>query len=400
MKRFHLVLLVGLLLLCCAVTADAQICCEGRVGDANGQGGDEPTVGDITTLVLIRYIYGGMLPPDWQDDFCALEADVNQSGGTNPTVEDITITDISMLIDYLYIHGPHDPVHNPDGVVLPPCPGQSGNPHGYMVAMGSCKGGSALSSPSAPVSTCMTYNYDGAGTLALTHVNAGLNCCPNPTLTVTVSGNVITITETDENLCRCLCLYDIQYKIENLPDGQYRIVVNEAIDGGGAPLEFTAVFDNPVSGEYCVARNVYPWSDDVGGMVTAHSGCLQHNGAALSAVPRNQSCLSYSYDGSGVLSITRSNAAFNCCVDNLAVAVEHDGNTVTITEYDVLSNPCTCLCLYDFEYAVLNLPPGEYDFEIVEKYVSSGPSLNFSIDLSGAPTGDLCVTRDFYPWGE
>ena len=33
------------------------------------------------------------------------EADVNQSGGANPTCDDITISDISILIDYLFITG-------------------------------------------------------------------------------------------------------------------------------------------------------------------------------------------------------------------------------------------------------------------------------------------------------
>ena len=400
MKTFKFVFLIGILLLCCVITTEAEDCCQGRVGDVDGLGGDEPTIGDINKLIEMLYIYGGILPPGLLDDICLTEADVNQSGGCNPVwPDDITITDINILIDYLYVGGPYDPVYNPAGAHLNDCLACD-EPQGYMVSMGTCKSGAAQSAMAAPVSTCITYDYDGDGALTLTHVNAGLNCCPSPTLTVTVDGNVITITETDENQCHCLCLYDIQYKVENLTDGQYQIVVNEAIDGGGDPLAFTVVFDNPVIGEYCVARSVYPWSDDVGGMVVTHSGCLSHEGAALSTVPSNQSCISYSYDGSGVLSITHSNAAFNCCVDNLGVAVERDGNTITITEYEILSNPCTCLCLYDFEYAVLNLPPGQYNFVIVENYVSSSPSLNFSADLGANPVGELCVTRDYYPWGE
>jgi hypothetical protein len=34
-----------------------------------------------------------------------LEADINQSGGESPTCGDITISDISQLIDYLFITG-------------------------------------------------------------------------------------------------------------------------------------------------------------------------------------------------------------------------------------------------------------------------------------------------------
>ncbi len=76
--------------------------CEGRVGDANGLGGDEPTIGDISVMIDAKFITGtcdGIIA-------CLAEADVNQSGGTDPTCDDITIGDISILIDYLFISGP------------------------------------------------------------------------------------------------------------------------------------------------------------------------------------------------------------------------------------------------------------------------------------------------------
>jgi hypothetical protein len=77
-------------------------CCEGRVGDANGSGVDEPTIGDISVMIDAKFIAGtcdGKI-------VCLSEADINQSGGSNPTCEDITIGDISILIDYLFITGP------------------------------------------------------------------------------------------------------------------------------------------------------------------------------------------------------------------------------------------------------------------------------------------------------
>ncbi len=83
------------------LTAAITSCCEGRVGDANGLGGDEPTIGDISTMVDHLFID---IPLLW----CAEEADVNQSGGTDPQQGpggDITIGDISVLIDYLFLTG-------------------------------------------------------------------------------------------------------------------------------------------------------------------------------------------------------------------------------------------------------------------------------------------------------
>lgn len=76
-------------------------CCVGRVGDANGSGDDEPTIGDISVMIDAKFITGdcgGILT-------CLTEADINQSGGANPTCDDITIGDISILIDYLFITG-------------------------------------------------------------------------------------------------------------------------------------------------------------------------------------------------------------------------------------------------------------------------------------------------------
>jgi hypothetical protein len=76
-------------------------CCVGRVGDANGLGGDEPTISDISVMIDALFISGnpGIIA-------CLAEADVNQSGGADPQPEDLTISDISTLIDYLFITGP------------------------------------------------------------------------------------------------------------------------------------------------------------------------------------------------------------------------------------------------------------------------------------------------------
>jgi len=80
---------------------DACDCCAGRVGDANGQAGDEPTISDVSVIIDAKFITGscnGILN-------CLAEADINQSGGTRPTCDDVTISDISILIDYLFITG-------------------------------------------------------------------------------------------------------------------------------------------------------------------------------------------------------------------------------------------------------------------------------------------------------
>ncbi len=76
------------------------ICCIARVGDANNSGADEPTIGDVSTLIDALFISS-----DLALLVCLAEADINQSGGASPTTADITIGDVSYLIDYLFIGG-------------------------------------------------------------------------------------------------------------------------------------------------------------------------------------------------------------------------------------------------------------------------------------------------------
>lgn len=86
-------------------------CCAGRVGDVNGSGEDEPTIGDITRL--IDFLFISEIPPD-----CVEEADINLSGTqVNPPLgwEDVTIGDITYLISYLFISPEGEPP-------LPDCP--------------------------------------------------------------------------------------------------------------------------------------------------------------------------------------------------------------------------------------------------------------------------------------
>ena len=93
-------------------------CCTGRVGDANGSGGDDPTIGDVSQMIDALFITASetvlLTPPA-----CIDEADVNLSSQNSPAhwppvFEDITIGDISALIDALFITA--------DLSILPNCP--------------------------------------------------------------------------------------------------------------------------------------------------------------------------------------------------------------------------------------------------------------------------------------
>jgi len=77
-------------------------CCVGKIGDVNNSGGDGiPTISDVSMLIDALFITGNC-----SKIVCIAEADANQSGGANPGCSDLTISDISTLIDYLFITGP------------------------------------------------------------------------------------------------------------------------------------------------------------------------------------------------------------------------------------------------------------------------------------------------------
>ncbi len=108
---------------------------------------------------------------------------------------------------------------------------------------------------------CIQYKYVD-NTLMITHVNAGLNCCPEPmNATVTVKDGVITIDETRAaNNCKCLCLYDVNYTVNELPAGTYIIEAKSMTDlAGDDELKGTVDLVKNPEGSFCVARTHYPW---------------------------------------------------------------------------------------------------------------------------------------------
>ncbi len=109
---------------------------------------------------------------------------------------------------------------------------------------------------------CIEYTYSG-NTLKIKHVNAGMNCCPEPmNASISVDGGIITIDESKAaNGCKCLCIFDIDYQIDNLPAGSYKLVIKPFLElGSHQPLEGTIDLKKEPSGYFCAERTNYPWS--------------------------------------------------------------------------------------------------------------------------------------------
>ncbi len=53
-------------------------------------------------------------------------------------------------------------------------------------------------------------------------------------------------------------------------------------------------------------------------------------------------------------------AFYNCCPDRFDYTVGLQGTVIDVTEDEVLTVPCTCLCCYNLMTEIEDVPPGEY----------------------------------------
>lgn len=125
------------------------------------------------------------------------------------------------------------------------------------------------------------------------------------------------------------------------------------------------------------------------------SDCLLKNGQSPN-IPATMSCISYTYNGT--LSITHNNAVFNCCPGDLSATFNLEGDTIYITEAES-SGMCDCMCLYDLDFEITNLPAGIYVLHLNEPYISDQTEiLECTIDLLNSSSGSYCVPRTNYPY--
>jgi hypothetical protein len=136
----------------------------------------------------------------------------------------------------------------------------------------------------------------------------------------------------------------------------------------------------------------------VGSLVQA-TGCLLTQEAHETAPPRGmQDCIEFEYDTGGTLILRHRNAGFNCCPGTITADIEIFGHVIAITEHEEQYG-CRCLCLYNLDYMVEHLQPGEYEILVKELYTVEGDKpLSFTVNFLLSPSGSFCVDRNHYPW--
>ena len=213
-------------------------CCQGEWrGDANCSSG-EADISDITRLVDHLYLDHGEL-------CCFDEADVNDD-------DEVDIADITCIIQDLYLFTP----------CIQPCPGYVGEPYGTVDGHTGCKNMEKSADSLFWSDDCLEYSYDGSGTLTITRISAGYNCCVDELgANISFDGGTITFDEYEVNpACYCLCLYDVEYTLHNIEPGTYTLLFNELyLESYDTPLEVTIDLISEPEGSFCLERDHYPW---------------------------------------------------------------------------------------------------------------------------------------------
>jgi hypothetical protein len=166
-------------------------------------------------------------------------------------------------------------------------------------------------------------------------------------------------------------------------------------DGAHTPVDVISYVNFAYKGVNQFCSNPCP-----GGRFVGRSECGGYEPQArILGVPDTLDCLQWQYDGQSLLQLRHVNAGFNCCPE-LAFDIQVEDNTITIEEIEILGG-CHCLCLFDLDFEISNLPPGIYTFRVTEPYAQPDDEpLTFMVDFVSSPSGMHCVPRDHYPWGQ
>ncbi len=69
-------------------------------------------------------------------------------------------------------------------------------------------------------------------------------------------------------------------------------------------------------------------------------------------------------DGADV-TVFHDAAVYNCCPDPFEFDTAWDGDRLVVTEHEVLTNPCFCVCCFDLDFTVENVPAGDWILRFV-----------------------------------
>ncbi len=110
--------------------------------------------------------------------------------------------------------------------------------------------------------SCVYYTYNmEKKQLHIEHKNTAFNCCVDLLLfNDQIQNDTILIKEMEHNgQCDCLCLYDVEMKVENVKPQKYILKIDEAYTENILPFIIELHLDSINTGEHCLTRHNYPY---------------------------------------------------------------------------------------------------------------------------------------------
>ena len=98
----------------------------------------------------------------------------------------------------------------------------------------------------------------------------------------------------------------------------------------------------------------------------------------------------------GDLILHHKNAAYNCCPDSFTFTMTVSNDTLYVTEKEVLTAPCRCMCCYNLAAVVEGLSHGEW--QVVYRWFDDDPpgwrDWHLAVTISApGPRGLATITR-------
>lgn len=137
----------------------------------------------------------------------------------------------------------------------------SNNFTGKLIAQTDCKN-NTKSAKTADNQSCAEYTFDKQKhLLKIKHINAGFNCCPEKLYAeIWLNNDSIYIQEFEQAaLCRCNCLYDLEFEISGVEQKSYYLIFIEPYAKNQKQLAFDIDLNSSATGKFCVTRKNYPW---------------------------------------------------------------------------------------------------------------------------------------------
>jgi hypothetical protein len=223
-------------------------------------------------------------------------------------------------------------------------------------------------------------------TLHVVHNNVAYNCCLDDiVISVSQEGDLLRLTEGEivSLPCYCICCYNVEATVVDLAPGTYTVelcwydqdthqiecYVDEIVvpgggkGPGGGPLRGdppTLVNPDAVAHEKSVDSALgFDPLPRIGEY--SNSGCLDDPNDPWFA-PCGDDEFEFTVEDN-TLHVLHRNATYNCCPDDIVISVCLEGDLLRLTEEEILTEPCWCICCYNVEATVVDLPSGEYVVE-------------------------------------